>query len=1208
MLSVPDRNLEVTACARCCFLAIGLLAGDSVWAAAAAPLTSIGAVKSLSPEQAAGKLPVRLRGVVTYVRPVERNLYLQDDSGGVQLLPSDLLGSLAIGDGIEVEGVTDPGSFRPAVQPARIRRLGRAELPAAPPVTTLMMIDPRWEGRRVAIEGLVINRGMFQDATWLNVLLPDGVIHAFLSGWTPEQLPADLIGARIRLNGTCAPMASADRRVTLAFLFAPPQADILIPAAPRVDLAAFAVTPAQRLRHREATASEPPPTFLEGEVTAILSTRAFYLQDASAGILIRSVLPVDVRLGSRLRALGYPRREGAGVVFDLGEQREVARGELPPPVPLTPEMLVRGEHEQRRTCFEARLLSVTRSAASKQLDLTLQFGSVVVIAQVPPHLVDAQTLIVGSRVRVCGVLEERASPDGDPQGLHVYLARGDDLVVVAGPPPDPTRLLLGTIAALGAVAALAVAWNLTLRRQVRARTAELGASQQRLQATLEALPDLMFRLNFEGRLLECHPVAGDCFYVSPPLFLGKKLTEILPADAADAIMAALAEAAVHGQHQGTTYSLVLPQGRAWFELSIATMREPKQAEPQFIALARDVTQRKQSEETLRELNCQLEQRTAELVADISRRQQVEAALRESEERFRLAFNHANTGMCVVDLQGRIVQANDKMAEIFGYSRNELERMTVEELAVPEDVGRSREFMQRAILGSRESVTFEKRYYHQQGRIIYGEVASSLVRDGQGRPLYFISQVQDITERKQAERQLHEANERLEQRVAERTAELTRAMQGLQAEMEQRRQTEEELRQAKESAESASRAKTQFLANMSHELRTPLTAILGYGELLELDPSPDERQSYLAVIQRNGQALLQLINDVLDLSRVEAGKLALERRDCDPRAIVAEVLNLVQLRAEEKHLSLAAQYIEPLPATLVTDPVRLRQILVNLVGNAVKFTEVGRVQVSVSLAPGPPPQICFAVQDTGIGIAPETVEKIFLPFTQADASNTRRYGGSGLGLTISRRLADLIGGRITVSSQLGQGSTFTLTLPLEMPDQATPCGADVAPGIPPTRDLLPAGGRPHGRILLAEDAADTREFLRLTLSSAGLEVDAVDSGLAACRQALASAAEARPYDLILMDVQMPELNGLDATERLRKLDWARPIVALTAHAMAGDRERCLAAGCDGYLTKPIAQQDLLATLARYLPSRETAQATGSLPPVLRGIGNVEPRAG
>jgi signal transduction histidine kinase len=325
----------------------------------------------------------------------------------------------------------------------------------------------------------------------------------------------------------------------------------------------------------------------------------------------------------------------------------------------------------------------------------------------------------------------------------------------------------------------------------------------------------------------------------------------------------------------------------------------------------------------------------------------------------------------------------------------------------------------------------------------------------------------------------------------------------------RHQTDRELRRAKVAAENANVAKTQFLANMSHELRTPLTAIMGYVGLLQLDPPAVERQSYLAVVQRNAQVLLQLINDVLDLSRVEAGLLTVQRQACDPRQVVAEVLNLFRLRADEKGLPLAVEYRYPLPDTIQTDPVRLRQILLNLVGNAVKFTAAGGVSVELSYTAGHPCQLSFAVADTGIGIEPALVETMFEPFTQADSAPTRRYGGSGLGLTICRRLADLLGGRITVESQLGQGSTFTLALDLDPAEQVAGAQPQVAPVPSQPPDAAPPGKSLRGRVLLAEDAPDNRELMRVMLTRAGVEVDVADDGALAYRQALASAAERRP---------------------------------------------------------------------------------------------------
>ena len=389
------------------------------------------------------------------------------------------------------------------------------------------------------------------------------------------------------------------------------------------------------------------------------------------------------------------------------------------------------------------------------------------------------------------------------------------------------------------------------------------------------------------------------------------------------------------------------------------------------------------------------------------------------------------------------------------------------------------------------------------------------------------------------------------------------------------------------SEAASQAKSEFLANMSHEIRTPMTSILGFSELLaQQDVTEAQRQKYVGMIHRNGQVLLQLINNILDLSKIEAGKMTVESLACSPWQLMEEVLSVTQIRAEEKQLELAVDYQYPMPETIQTDPTRLRQILVNLVGNAIKFTDEGGVRISVSFsqAGDAMPRVLFAVRDTGIGISKEGMERLFQPLTQIDTSHTRRFGGTGLGLAISQRLAGLLGGDIRVESMPGRGSTFTLRIQTGPLDGIALLRA--APGIslqdsePPSRpgELL------QGRVLLAEDAADSRELLRLVLEEVGLEVDTAEDGYAACRQAGISVAQGRPYDLILMDVQMPEMDGYDATHRLRSFGWEGPIIALTAHAMAGDRQKCLDAGCDDYLAKPITQTSLLTALRRYLKPR------------------------
>jgi len=416
------------------------------------------------------------------------------------------------------------------------------------------------------------------------------------------------------------------------------------------------------------------------------------------------------------------------------------------------------------------------------------------------------------------------------------------------------------------------------------------------------------------------------------------------------------------------------------------------------------------------------------------------------------------------------------------------------------------------------------------------------------------------------------------------------------------QAAEALRQAKKRAEAATRAKSEFLANMSHELRTPMTAILGYTEILledgDLGRAPKRRIEALRTLKRNGQHLMQILTDILDLSKIEAGKIEVESITTSPCEVIADIESVMRSTAEQKGIAFAINYVDQIPSKIETDPTRLRQILMNLVGNAIKFTEKGSVHVAVQLVAGDEDvqMLRFAVKDTGRGLSDEAQARVFESFSQADASTTREFGGTGLGLTISRQLARLLGGDIEVESVAGQGSTFTLTIKAgssegaEMLDDASVQGIRplALPGDPDSTIVFLDGVKevgPKAQILLVEDGEDNRRLISLTLKKSGFEVTHAENGEVGVQVALAARDVGEPFDLILMDMQMPVMDGYEATRRLREEGCDIPIVALTAHAMKGDRERCLAAGCDDFATKPISRRDLLKTVLDHLPKQK-----------------------
>jgi signal transduction histidine kinase len=395
-----------------------------------------------------------------------------------------------------------------------------------------------------------------------------------------------------------------------------------------------------------------------------------------------------------------------------------------------------------------------------------------------------------------------------------------------------------------------------------------------------------------------------------------------------------------------------------------------------------------------------------------------------------------------------------------------------------------------------------------------------------------------------------------------------------------------LQEARRAAETAARAKLDFLANMSHEIRTPMTAIAGFINALHGSDADalaeSDREQAVETIQRNAGHLLRLIDDILELSRIDAGQLRIYVTRCDPASEAEEVVTALKPMALAKGIEL---HIEAAPRlSLTTDVTRMRQIMTNLIVNAIKFTDRGRVTVRIApRADGAPGTAAFEVADTGIGMTEEQIDLAFRMFTQVDASMSRNQGGAGLGLAIVSRLVDALGGSIDVRSQPGIGSTFSVRLPSLPPSEERPGTSMRAQALPESHATPREIASAAGRILLVEDGADNSRLFGLILRRLGAEVALAENGRIAVDLALA--AEARePFDLILMDMQMPVLDGYSAVRELRQAGYSRPIVALTAHAMEGDRRRCLQVGCDDYATKPLSRAALADLVARWLPKR------------------------
>jgi PAS domain S-box-containing protein len=1090
-------------------------------------VTSIAQIRNMSSEEASRAYPARLTAVVTSVNAQRDCYFLQMGNDGIYVDASDQkLDGLKVGDEVTVTGLTSPGGFAPVLTHPHLQVIGRAALPAPQELDPELAPSGIYDSTWTELEGLVRPVRSIDGYHTFNLITPVGTVRAIVVNTEDAAALEALVDARVRVAGVFSTAFTNEGVLTGYRLFIDSVSQIQV-VRPALSSPTSAVArPVKNLLRFSGGTARARRARVRGVVT-LNDSGSLYLEDDTGSVHVRTPLS-DARPGDVVEAIGYPTPSENGPTLADATIRRTGEQATLKSHHVTPEEILNGNLDSRLLSLDARVLSQVDGATHQTL--VLQSGYVTFNAELRDGTA-LPSLSEGSLVSVTGVAvvqrEQMSYRDARavPMSFLILLRSADDIELLNAAPWWNLRHAWPALAVLTLSICLAMLWVFILRKRVRAQTREIDGQRTFLRQVIDMCPNFIFVKDRAGRFTLANRALAEAYERQPDQMLGKTDSEV---------------------------GVIEKEARGYFLEDMHVM---------------DTRQEK-------------------IVADESR----------------------------TDLSGR------------------------------------------------------KLWVHTVRRPLIGP-------DGAATHVLGISN--DITLHKQAEATLQKA---------------------------------------REAAEAANRAKSEFLANMSHEIRTPLNGIIGMSELcLDTDLSPEQRE-YLETVRLSADGLLGIINDILDFSKIEAGKLELDPTEFDVRETLETALKTLALRAHQKALELTCDVSPDVPQLLKGDANRLRQVILNLVGNAIKFTERGEVGLKAQLQVRDDDYcvLHFTVMDTGIGIAADRQEHIFNPFTQADSSTTRQYGGTGLGLTISNRLANMMEGRMWVDSEPGKGSQFHFTVrfasvsqsaprevsravralesvrvlivddnetnrrilsqateswrmrpmlagsaaeavsvleqaardqdpcrlilaDLNMPDQdglslienirrrpelsapailmLTSSGQrqDVArcraAGVDSylikpirlnelreamLRSLSPAAASAQAsvvqrkqepvaisglRILLAEDNVVNQLLMQRLLHKRGHRVTIADTG-----KAVLAALKAAKFDLIFMDVQMPELDGFETTAEIRRLEQASgehlAILALTAHAMTGDRERCLAAGMDGYLTKPISPKELDESLKTY----------------------------
>ncbi len=1099
-------------------------------------LTQVAEIRKLKITEARQGFPVRLRGVVTYFDTIGPDMFFQDSSAGIWIHWTEGLPKPQKGQLIELEGSTTQVDFAPDIAQPHWRVIGESALPKPYHPSYEELASASQDSEWVEVDAIV--RAVSADPNHgylrLKLSVDGGRTLALLPPGGYDHVPTELVEARIRFQGVAASVFNRKNQILSPLLHISTLSDIkILEPAPSEPFEA-AIQPIESLQRFSYKGASTHRVHVRGTVTAVLGDTGFFVQDPTGSIYVGAGDTSELKPGQVVDIAGFP-----GVLDNrpaLEEPTIRIAGSVPPHTPplISHNDALSGTYDSALVSMDGQVEGVAQLPDETDLVLRDAQGMFTAISKGKAQRAGLGTLQHGTRIRLTGICLVDSDALGNPVSFSIRFRSSQDIAILQTPPwLSPERA--ASIVSILAFAILGtLAWVGILRRRVQSQT-------EIIRTTLESTADGILVVDAHGQTVLWNQKFAEMWRIPEEVLrersAQKRLDEVMDQLKNPEEFQAKMDRLSENPGDQSDDVIEFKDGRV-FERHSEPRRVGGRMEGRVWGF-RDVTDRMRAEHALR---VRSEQQAAVAVLG-------QSALTETK------------------LDSVLETASVLVMRTLGVDRCNILELSedrtwfVTQAAAGSDPGQLG--LRTPAQGSQEGYTLqaeaavmvediraEERFRCSSFADVSGVLSSVSVAIAGDRQPWGVLTAGSVAQRKFSSEDMN----------------FLQAMANVLASAAQRQRAEGKLSLAKDAAEAANRAKSEFLANMSHEVRTPMNGILGMTELiLDTDLTPEQREN-IHIVRTSAEALLTVINDVLDFSKIEAGRLELDETAFNLRDFIDEVMRSFALPAHQKNLELACDVRPGVPTICEGDPTRLRQVLNNLIGNALKFTEKGEVVLEVD-APLPPSGgkvlLHFVVRDTGIGIPQGKQKLIFDPFCQADSSTTRKYGGTGLGLTVSGRLVHMMGGEISVRSEPGKGSDFYFTALV---------GLASAAAVPDNGEAVQLAGK---RALVVDDNATNRRILDDILHGWGLEVITVDSA----QRALETLDEYRklgcPFELMITDGQMPDTDGFQLAEQVKQNPnfGSLVIIMLTSSGQRGDVQRCREIDISAYLTKPVRQSEL-----------------------------------